>query len=146
MAEKRERTEWEERARDEMKALLGGMKIKDLWHRLRANDHNLKYTTLQMALLRGRYHHSLYLEICKILGKKLEVTRVREAEDVMRMVRKIEEDHGVLIGHNQAERIVLALERSRMPDELEVKGIRKEDGNPTKITITSKEMSEVLEI
>ena len=129
-----------------MKALLGGMKIKDLWHRLRANDHNLKYTTLQMALLRGRYHHSLYLEICKILGKKLEVTRVREAEDVMRMVRKIEEDHGVLIGHNQAERIVLALERSRMPDELEVKGIRKEDGNPTKITITSKEMSEVLEI
>lgn len=144
MAEKKSRTEWEEKARDQMKALLGGTKLTDVLLKLQANGHKMNYSTLQMSILKGRYSHALYIEICEALGKRVEIMRDRDKDDVLRVVEFVK-SKGVLIGHQMAERLIKAVGRSKMPDVLEVKGLGIEDGLPKKYTITSKELKEMLD-
>ena len=148
MNEDKDLSEFEEQAKRDLMSFLAsrGMKMTDLLIWLKANSVEEKYGGLAQKINRGKFSYAWLKSIVSLLGYEVKIVRNDSLDERVEVIEHIMDNHGLMIGHNSADRLIKAVRRAKIPQELEVAGLDTVEGQPTKKVIPTGELFEILDL
>jgi len=148
MKEDKDLTEFEEASKRALMSFLAskGMKMTDLLLVLQANSVDEKYGSLAARINRGKFSHGWLQKILRLLGYEVNIVKDETLDERIEVIDHIKDRHGLMIGHNQAERLIKAAKKSKIPAELKVEGLDTATGQPCKKVISTSGILEILDL